>query len=262
MVTQAGLLLTIIVGTGLALASAVVALLPPRDLRQGLAEGRQALADAEKSLQQDSTTLQREDLEWQNRRAELVGKAQEARHAQLAQAQSALHNDEAAISQSPQAAQVLSTLKNFFATNSGEYALEQAKTFINRIPALDETDAKNLVAYCEHWTQLTSLSSRGQKSDDEIRAEAQPDHDHVAQKVTSETAQVPQLRANVEELQKQVNDSYNPGHAVLTLVSFAFCLIFYVWGIGVLIEVFSMAIYISNDVKQIRLQSSSSAVYR
>lgn len=262
MALQVGLLLSVLLGAGVAMASAVVAFLPPHGLRQELAEARDSLQQTERSLQQDTAAVQRQDSEWQNSRPELIEKVKNAARQKRADAQTALRGDEAAI-QTAEARQVLNTLKGFFVTHPGEYgAVEQAKTFLNRLPSLNDADTRTLISYCDDWEKLQSLSSQAPKTGEEIRTEVQPDHNTLVQKVSDGTARVTDLRSSVKRLQDEVNAGYNPGPFVLTLVVSLLLFIPYVWAVGTLIEMFSMALYLSNDVKQIRAQGEGTPVYR
>ncbi len=260
---QVGLLLSVMVTVGFAASLAVVAFLPPHSLRQGLIEMRHSLQQTETALQQDSATMKAQDSDWQNRRPKLVKQAQDADRQKRADTQATLRSDEAAISRSPEAMQVLNTVKGFFAAHQGEVgATDQAKEFINRIPSLSEGDTKNLISYCDHWDQFQSLSNLSPKTDEQIRVEVQPDHDTLAQKVADETLREPELRSEVNDLQKQVDKSYHPSYLVLTSIASFIFLIFYLWVAGTSIEFFSMAIYLSNDVKQIRVHSENAPVWK
>jgi hypothetical protein len=94
---QVGLLLSIFLGAGLAMASAVIALLPPFSLRQELAFNRDQLAKTEASLKQDTATVARQDSDWNNRRGELIRQAQQQEKQKKAEAQAALRADESAV---------------------------------------------------------------------------------------------------------------------------------------------------------------------
>jgi hypothetical protein len=257
---QVGLLLSIFLGAGLAMASAVIALLPPFSLRQEVAFNRDQLAKTEASLKQDTETVARQDSDWNNRRGELIQQAQQEEEQKKADAQVALHSDESAV-RSQDGVQILNTLRNFLATRGTEYgALDQAKSFVSRMP-INESETKALISYCVNWQKLESLSNRAPKTLDQIRAEVQPDHATLGQRASEENSQVSDLRARVRQLQDQVNLSYHPGRFVLTLVGFFFVFIPYVWAVGTGIEMFSMALYLSNDVKQIRTQGERTPAY-
>lgn len=251
---QVVLLLIVFIGAGLAAAIAVVAFLPPSDLRQELTTNSNQLAKTEASLKQDTSTVSQEDSDWNNRREELIRQAHQEEKQRKADAQAALHEDESAV-KSQEGVQVLNTLRNFLATRGTESgALDQTKAFVNRMP-ISEPETKALISYCDHWQELESLSSREPKTLDQIRAEVQPEHASLVQKASDETSQVSDLKTNVKQLQDQVDNSYHPGRFVLTLVAFFLMFILYVWAAGTGIEMFSMALYLSNDVKQIRTQS-------
>lgn len=257
---QVGLLLSIFLGGGLALASAILAFLPPFSLRHELTASQDQLAKTEESLRQNTATVDKQDSDWNNRRDELIRQAQQEDKQNKANAQAALHADETAVT-SQDGMQVLITLRNFFATRGTEYgALDQAKSYINRMP-ISESETKALISYCDHWQEFASLSSRAAKTLDQIRAEVQPDHATLVQSVSDEKSQVPDLKGTVKQLQDQVNDSYEPGRFVLTLLISFLIFILYVWAAGTGIEMFSMALYLSNDVKQIRTQGERNPAY-
>jgi Skp family chaperone for outer membrane proteins len=257
---QVGLLLSIFFGAGLAIASAVVAFLPPSYLRQALANNSEQLAKVEASLKPDTDAVVKQDFDWNNQREQLISEAQQNKKQKDGEAQRALHDDESAV-KSPEGMQVLNTLRNFFTTRgTGHDALDQAKAFVSRMP-LGEPEAKSLISYCDHRQELDSLSNRAPKSLDQIRTEVQPDHATLAQRVSDETSQDSDLKATVKRLQDLINDSYQPGRFVLTLLLFFLIFIPYVWTAGTAIEMFSMALYLSNDVKQIRTQGERSPAY-
>jgi hypothetical protein len=257
---QLGLLLSIFVGSGIAVASAVVAFLPPSSLRHELATNSEQLAQTEASLKQDSDALVKQDSDWNNQREQLIRQAQQNKRQKDADAQAALHADESAV-ESQGGVQVLNTLRNFFATRgTGNGALDQAKSFVNRMP-LGEPESKALISYCDHRQELESLSNRAPKTLDQTRAEVQPFHAVLVQRVSGETSQASYLKATVKQVQEQVHDSYQPGRFVLTILFFFLIFILYVWATGTAIEMFSMALYLSNDVKQIRTQGERSPAY-
>jgi hypothetical protein len=259
---QVGLLLSVILGAGMAMASAVLEFLPSHDLRERSAEAQHSLRLTENSLEEDSAKLKSEDSDWQNQRPTLIKQAQDAERQKKADVQASLRSDEANI-KAPEAIQVLNTVRNFFATHAGEYgAIEQATAFVNRIPSLSESDTRGLIAYCHDWERLQSLSSQAPKTTEQVRAEVQPDRDNLVQKVADETSQVQGLSDSVKALQEQVREGYNQSGFVLTLFFFFFAFLAYVWVVGTSIEAFSMAIYLSNDVKQIRAQGENTAAYR
>jgi hypothetical protein len=241
-VVQVGLLLVVVVGAGLAMTSAVVAFLPPRELRRELAENRDSIKLVEADLQQDSAKVQGQDSDWQNRRGQLIKEAQEQQQQKRAEVRSALSADQAGV-KTLAGAQVLKTVMDFLAAHRGEYGtVEQAKSFINRIPSLDDSDTKALLSYCDHWQEWLAISNRAPKTSEELRAQVQPDHDGLVQKVTDETRRAKGLHSFAILLQEEVGKSYHPGQFVIRLVGFLLFLIPYVWAVGTAVEVFSFMI--------------------
>ena len=257
---QVGLLLSIFIGAGLALASAVEALLPPLSQRQDLASQRDQLAKTEASLMQDTSTVAAQDSYWNDRHDELIRQAQQREAQKKADLQAALSADEAAV-KSQEGTQALKTLRNYLATRGTEAgAVGDAKSFVSRMP-LNESETAAMVSYCDHWQELKSLSNRGPITPDEVRAEVQKDHATLVQRVTDEKAQIPNLQSKVNQLQNEVNDNYHPGAFVWILISSFLVFISYVWAAGTCIEIFSIALYLSNDVKQIRTRCEQTTTY-
>lgn len=258
---QVVLLLAIIVGCGLGAATSYLAFLPPSEMRHELAETRNMLSKTEAQNLADSAKLKQEDSSWTDRRQELVEKARADEKQRKQATESALQADVAAIQQSPDAARYLSALQSFLAQRQGySGAADEAKSFINRIPSLTSEDTAHLLAYCDHWQEIQSLSSKEPKSEAALRAEIQPDHAQLVEDVRSEESQLKYLREEVKRLDDLCTQNYHPERMIASLLAFFLVGIVYVWGGGALIEAFSMCIYLANDVKQIRAQAETTRV--
>jgi hypothetical protein len=110
-VVQVGLLLGVVLGAGLAALSAVVAFLPPLDLRLQVAQNGRLIKTINAELQRDRATVESQDSDWQNRRPQLIKEAQEQQKQKRAAARSALSADEAAV-KTPAGAQVFRTVRS------------------------------------------------------------------------------------------------------------------------------------------------------
>lgn len=258
---QTVMLVIVFIGTGVAFTTAVLRSLPLGWMRHQEAEDLAQISNTEKVLAKEIDELAKEDSDWSNRRAQLVQQARQQEKQKRTDAEAALRTDEAAI-KSSDGVQVLNTVRNFLAERGGLYgSLDQAKSFINRMP-LNKTESNALLAYCDHWQELQSLPNEGAKTLDQIRAEVQPDHDQLVSSVTSDKEQLATLRSFLSELQKNISESYRPGQFVLTLGSFFGIFLLFVWTAGTGIELFSMSLYFTNDVKQIRAEAEKTAIYQ
>jgi hypothetical protein len=256
---QVALLIIFIVGCGLAAAGSYEALLPPRYMRVALSETQKELEKTRQEYQVNSQRLKQEDSDWANKRQDLINQARKDELQKKAQVEGQIRADEAAIASSPDAARALAAIKNYFAERQGYYGVvEQAKEFINRLPSLNQNDTSHLISFCDHWSELQALSSNRPKTEDEIRAEVQPDHVELAGLVESENSQIPSLQERVKALDEECSQNYHPGRMVLSFLSFFLMGILYTWGAGLIIEAFSLSIYLAGDVKQIRTQLESS----
>lgn len=87
---QVALLMSVVVGSGMAVAAATVSLLPPLALRQELSAARSALELSDSELQRDSAKAKEQDSDWLNHRPELVKQARDAERDEKTRALSTL----------------------------------------------------------------------------------------------------------------------------------------------------------------------------
>lgn len=258
---QVIVLVSVFIGSGVGLATAVLRFLPPSWMRHQEDQYITQISKTEKALESESRELAKEDSDWTARRDQLVQQARQQEKQKKSDAEAALSTDEAAI-KSSEGIQVLNTVRNFLTERGGFYgAVDQAKSFISRMP-LSDIESHALAAYCDHWQALQSVSNGGPKTLDQIRAEVQPDHDQLVSSVASDKEQLASLRSSLSELGTNMSKSYSPGQFVLTLASFFMFFLVFIWLGGTGIEIFSMSLYLTSDVKQIRAQTEKSAIYQ
>lgn len=256
---QIALVTAVVLGGGLIITSAVFSSLPSPYLRQGLSSAKDELKQAEDAPDKVEDTVKQQDKDWQSRSSELIRGSEDDHRQKVAAAQNAVTDDERLLQNSADAAKVLPSLQNFFQSHPGDpSAADQAKQFVQRLPSLPEQDTTALLAYCDHWAALQSLSSVTPKSTDAIRSRVQPDHASLVEQLQGLKEDVARAQAAVQERETEVGSGYKPSNFIFTIVFGALMVLIYVWAVGLAIELFSMGFYLSNDVKQIRSEIEKS----
>jgi len=250
---QVTLVVVVVLGGGLVLTSAVFSMLPAPDVRESLTTAQDQLKQAETTGNQTESTVKQQDQDWQSRRSELMKNAENESHQKVKVAQDALAADESALQANPETGRVLESLKTFFQSHEGDpSASEQAKTFVQRLPSLNEAQVTDLSAYCDHWAALQSVPSAEPGNADVIRTRLQPDHTSLVEQLQGQKEEVAQLQANADALDKEVGAAYKPLNLVVTVVAGALFILGWIWTVGLVLEIFSIGFFLANDVKQIR----------
>lgn len=188
---QVALVALVVLGIGVTVTAAVYSSLPPFYLRQALANAKVELAKASGSVAELSAKIKQEDDDWQNRRNELIRKAKDEEQQKISATRDVLIKDQSSLGANPDTARVVTMLKTYFDQRTGQrYAAEQAKDFIRRLPSLNETQISELIAYCDHWSELQAVSTVTPQSVEDIRAKVQPDHDELVRQLQQTSAYI------------------------------------------------------------------------
>lgn len=249
---QVALIAAFVLAGAAVLTLSVHAGLPPLYLRAQISSVQEQLAAAQNRYAQATTALKREDDDWQNRRDELIKKADADRKGRISSAEQELGDIERSLQSDAQAVQTLGSIKNYLAAHAmygREEAVAEAKGFLERLPLQDSSRGR-IAGYCDHWNTLQGLLERQPSSPEAIRASVQTDHASLLATQAEEQSRINELTETLQRLDSQ--KQYRPELFFTFLIVGSLYLLLMVWVGGLLIEGLSLGFYLSNDVKEIR----------
>jgi hypothetical protein len=258
-IIRVGFVLVFLIGAAAVVILTIEAFLPPIELRQELHTGQKNLEDAKKQLADATVNLTRENRDWSEKRDSLIPGAQAQYKNSVKETSSALEADQRAIEQDSTAVTVFPSLEVYLGSRtSSSTAGTEAKEQIGRITSQGPQQLTLFNKYCDDWDKLQDLRHHLPRSEEEIRAQAQPEHEKNIMITRTSTDEVEELVKSVAGTQKQIDEAYSPSRAFLAFFAGLATLLGYIWCYGVAIELFSMALYLLADVKRIRENSEVS----
>jgi hypothetical protein len=255
---RVGFVLLFLVGAAALVVSTIETFLPPVALRHELQAIRKNLDETKKQLAQARVAVEAEDRDWSNRRAALVTEAQNKYKTSVKATSNTLDNDARAIQADTTLAPIFPVIHNALENSYSASAGEEMKSRIDHASSITPQQVALLDKYCDDWDALQSLRQHPPRSEDQIRAEVQPEHEKNASLVQNGENTINELKASVADLEKQVSNGYSPFAALGAFLAGAAILLVYIWCYGIAIELFAMVLYLLADVKRLRENSDIS----
>lgn len=200
------------------------------------------------------------DSDWRDHKDDLIKKRQDKRSQDASAAAAANRTIENNLASDPSASQSLKTLKAYLDRQKHDSlpAIDEARrtagTLIQEV-SLANPDVLN--TYVENWhaSYLNALPET--LSPDEMRNVIQPD-------LATDKNDLQVLNDNLTALNQQIQnvqreEEYHPGDFLLDIMKGVFAFIFFVWGLGLLLEALLLGVFIARDVHLIRLGKQPAA---
>lgn len=253
---------SLIVGAILALAVTIAAgfegSLPSKAVRMAISNLEEQLDKHRADLMATRARLDHMETEWQSRRQSLIEqykneRLQKSKTAtdENAQIESTLRSDSTATT-------ALDSIKSYLAQNlsvSNEAGFarirESADQFIGRL-SISDAAHQQILRYVDNWkTQRIAATELASMSEADLRARIQPEYGLVKGQVDLLEGRVREESETLTSLRQQLQ--YHPEVLAIALVTGFLGFVFTVWGVGLLIEAISLAVFVAGDVKKIRM---------
>ncbi len=244
-------------GLAAAFAGGWEAGLPPKSLRDAIDSMEEALEKDKAELAAATARVNQYDNDWNSRRQSLVEEFRRERQKKSDAARQENAGIEAALRADYNTAQVFETVQQFLAQNESARSANAISSVRHRVTGFAERMAPSegakaqLTTYVNNWaTVLVNKLQLEAMSEDQLRAQIQPDYRKVRNDAESLGTRVRQQDEQLGKLRAQAR--YKPELMIAGWAVGIFGFIFTVWLFGLLIEAVSLSVHVADDVRKIR----------
>lgn len=213
------------------------------------------LSNLQKQIDGTNEQIKALDDAWSKNKDELIKQHQAKRSQDALSATAANRTIENSLVMEPAATQSLNTVHAYLDRQKHDSVSEvdeARRTARSLIRELSLARPDDLNAYVENWHAYYLNSLPETLSSDQLRNVLQPDlePDKNTLRRLSETST--ERKQQLQNVQRE--ESYNPGDFLLDILKGIIAFIFWVWGLGLLLEALLLGIFIARDVHMIRLE--------
>lgn len=236
------------------LVAAWEAFLPPKAVRDYIRDGQKELDRLQRDITPVNARIQQYDNDWQTKRQSLVDQFRNDRtqKMQLAVRENA-NTDRSADTNLRQPLQSLRAyLKNNDSVNPQEIQRihNTAMEFLGRL-SLPGNTMGQLTHYVDNWrTQKLLKLELDAMNEQEFRMQLQPDYNQLRSQSGQLTSEIDNVQRNINATRAQ--DVFRPDEALGVFASGFLFFLLVVWGLGLSIELISLATTVAGDVRRIR----------